>query len=354
MVLLPGNSNLHEEFRRLNTDVYSNDSIVTVPRSFSPIVQTRYLASLFQSARYLGDFIKINDIDLIHTNMEACWVGGLAATYAKKPAICHLRSIGALHPSIVGNLTAVILNTFNDLILSTSNEVKRQYEKAGLNPRKIMTIYNGLNVDIFNPETTTSTLKNELCLEQDKPLIGMIANFDHRKGHHDFVNACAIIHKRHPTAKFVIVGSTSLTADHTYYDNIKEMADNLGLARQLVLLGARNDIPQILKSLDVVVQPSLTEAGPRVPLETMAMERPIVVTDAGGTSEEVINEETGLVVPIGDVKAIANATIRLLSDRGLCKRLGKAGRQRVLKTFTDEICASKIQEVYRQVLNKQI
>jgi glycosyltransferase involved in cell wall biosynthesis len=305
---------------------------------------------LYQSARFLEKFIEANGIDLIHTNMEACWIGGLAAMFSKIPAISHLRCLSALYPAPVGYLTAFMLNTFSNVIISTSQEVKRQYEKAGVHPGKIITVYNGLNADAFNPATTSPTLRQELNLHDDQPLIGLIANFDQRKGHHDFVKACAIVHKRYPDAKFVIAGSTSLTGDFSYYHRIKEMADSEGLSRNLVILGARSDIPQILRSIDVAVQSSLTEAGPRVPLEAMAMECPLVVTDAGGSSEEVVNEKTGLVVPVGDVGAIADATIRLLSDRTLCAEIGKAGRKRVLNMFTEEVYARNIQQVYQQMI----
>ncbi|MHB8111270.1 MAG: glycosyltransferase [Syntrophorhabdaceae bacterium] len=349
-VFLPSDSSLEEAFRKLSVDVFYHHAVVTVPRSFSPVTQTKYLASLYQSARYLSNFIKTNDIDLVHTNMEACWVGGLAATFAKRPAISHLRCLSTLHPSPVGYLTAFMLNRFSTTIISTSDEVKRQYEKAGVHPEKIITIYNGLNANVFNPGKTSPTLRGELNLRDDQPLIGLIANFDYRKGHHDFVKACAIIHKRHPDAKFVIAGSTSLTDNFEYYQSIREMVDHEGLSGNMVFLGARSDIPQILKSLDVVVQSSLTEAGPRVPLEAMAMECPLVVTDAGGSSEEVINEQTGFVVPIGDVGAIAATTMRLLSDPALCAKIGNAGRKRVLRIFTDEVYAQKVQQVYQQIL----
>ena len=103
-------------------------------------------------------------------------------------------------------------------------------------------------------------------------------------------------------------------------------------------------------SLDVVVQPSLTEAGPRVPIEAMAMERPIVVTDVAGNSEEVVNEQTGLVVPVGNVQALSDAILRLLSDADLAQRLGELGRQRVLSMFTEEAYTSKVQQLYEELL----
>jgi glycosyltransferase involved in cell wall biosynthesis len=82
----------------------------------------------------------------------------------------------------------------------------------------------------------------------------------------------------------------------------------------------------------------------------MALERPIVVTDVGGNREEVIDGKTGLVVPVGDVSEMANAIVKLIFEPALAQRIGKAGRERVLNMFRDEIYAQKVQELYNRLL----
>jgi glycosyltransferase involved in cell wall biosynthesis len=350
VVILPGPSVVAEEFAQLQAEVHFDQGIRIVPRTFSPLYQLKFWANMLWSVRRLAHFMIRGGIDLVHVNSEACWIGGFAAKIAKVPIVCHLRGLTVLSPPWVGTLTSVILNKFNRTLIAASDQVERAYVSAGVRPELIQVIYNGLDVSVFDPKRAHPVLRSELAIVNGKPLVGMIANLDPRKGHHDFVAACSLVRERFADVKFVIVGNTRLVNSADYHRQLQQLVVKHDLTTALHFLGLRADIPEVLASLDVVVQPSLTEAGPRVPLEAMAMERPLVVTDAGGNSEEVIDGQTGLVVPVGDVRAIADAIIKLLSDRALARHLGKAGRERVLKMFTDVIHTRQVENVYQNLL----
>lgn len=352
VVLLPSESNVSEEFKRLGAVVHFDPGILTVPRDLAPARQARFWAQTFRSALRIASIIsKTYRIDLVHVNSEACWVGAFAAKIASAPVITHLRGLSVLSPRWVGMTTSKILNGFNRALIATSGHVKRSYVAAGVRPDIVHLVYNGLDVDIFNPRKTAPALRSELGISADEKLIGMIANLDRRKGHHDFIKTCALVRRQIPSTRFVIIGDTIL-GGRDYLEEVRRLINTLGLGGAIQLLGSRRDIPSILASLDVVVQPSLTEAGPRVPLEAMAMERPIVVTDVGGNSEEVVDGKTGIVVPAGDWQAAAKAVIQLLNNHELAGILGKAGRQRVWAKFSDQIYARRIQEIYQSIFEK--
>jgi len=350
VVILPGPSVVAKELSQLQAEVHFDQSIRLVPRTFSPASQLRFWAAMLSSMRRLAYFISKGGIGLVHVNSEACWIGGFAAKIAKVPIVSHLRGLTVLSPPWVGAFTSVILNKFNRTLIATSDQVKWAYLAAGVRPELIRVIYNGLDVTVFDPQRARPVLRSELAIVKGKPLVGMIANLDPRKGHHDFVAACALVRERVADVQFVIVGNTRLVNSTDYHRQVQQLVVKHDLTTAIQFLGLRDDIPEVLASLDVVVQPSLTEAGPRVPLEAMAMERPLVVTDVGGNSEEVIDGETGLVVPVGDVRAIADSTIKLLSDRVLARRLGKAGRKRVMEIFTDVIHTRQVEDVYQNLL----
>jgi glycosyltransferase involved in cell wall biosynthesis len=255
-----------------------------------------------------------------------------------------------LSPPWVARVNTWILSTFNQGLIATSEEVKSAFIESGANPQIVKVIHNGVNIDTFSPLKAQPTLRSELNIKDGQRLVGMIANFDPRKGHHDFIASCPIVQGRMPNTQFVIVGSH---LDKEYYKQMRQRAEQCDLTKVMHFLGLRKDIPNILMSLDVVVQPSLTEAGPRVPIEAMAMERPIVVTDVGGNSEEVVNEQTGLVVPVGDVHALSDAILKVLSDPPLARRLGELGRQRVLSMFTEEAHVCQVQQLYEKLLVTQ-
>jgi glycosyltransferase involved in cell wall biosynthesis len=120
----------------------------------------------------------------------------------------------------------------------------------------------------------------------------------------------------------------------------------LALNDCLSFVPARADVPEVMAALDVLVQPSLTEAGPRAPLEAMAMERPVVGTRIEGTAEEVVDGETGMLVNVRDSDALASAIGTLLDDPDLRKRMGRAGRARIEQHYSLTMTADLMQHVY--------
>jgi glycosyltransferase involved in cell wall biosynthesis len=116
-------------------------------------------------------------------------------------------------------------------------------------------------------------------------------------------------------------------------------------------LGHRDDVPEILAALDVLVHvPSAPEPFGRVVAEAMAVGKPVVAARAGGLPEIVEHEVTGLLVPPGDPSACAAAVLRLLADPALRARLGTAGRRRAEERFDPAAHAERVVAAYREVL----
>jgi glycosyltransferase involved in cell wall biosynthesis len=347
LVILPGPGCIADDFTQMGAEVHYSSGVQTIPRSLSPRTQSKFWATAWTSTRSLASLIRFKDVRLVHTNSEACWTGGFAARLRNVASVTHIRGLSVLSPPWVARLTTWVLSKSNQALIATSEEVKSAFIERGAKPQIFNVIHNGVNIDTFSPRKAQPSLRSQLNIKDGQPLVGMIANFDPRKGHHDFIASCPIVQERMPDTQFVIVGDH---LDKEYYKQMRQRAEQCGLNRVMHFLGPRKDIPNILMSLDVVVQPSLTEAGPRVPIEAMAMERPIVVTDVGGNSEEVVNEQTGLVVPVGDVRALSDAIVKVLSDPPLARRLGELGRQRVLSMFTEEAHVCQIQQLYERLL----
>jgi glycosyltransferase involved in cell wall biosynthesis len=119
------------------------------------------------------------------------------------------------------------------------------------------------------------------------------------------------------------------------------------LQDKIVFTGYRQDIPALMKFMDIVVHASNSpEPFGMVVIEGMAMGKPVVATRAGGPLDIVVDGMTGLLVPVGDAKALAGAVIRLLGEPGLRTRMGVAGRERVEENFCSSIYAEKIGEIY--------
>ncbi len=124
-----------------------------------------------------------------------------------------------------------------------------------------------------------------------------------------------------------------------------------GIDKKTIFTGFRRDIPQLIASMDVVVLPSAIDACSRVLLESMAMQKPLVATNAGGTPEIVQDGITGFLVKPKDPSGMAKCIMKLLQNKSLSEQYGKAGRKRVEEMFTIERNIEETEKVYLELLD---
>jgi glycosyltransferase involved in cell wall biosynthesis len=136
-----------------------------------------------------------------------------------------------------------------------------------------------------------------------------------------------------PEAPFLVVGDAVL-GEQSYADSMRALARESGLDEVMVFTGWREDIPSLIRAMDVLVHSSiLPEPLATVIIEAMALERPVVAARDGGVPEMVVEGETGMMVPPRDVEAMTAAVVTILRDRGLAQRMGEAGRRRAAELF---------------------
>jgi glycosyltransferase involved in cell wall biosynthesis len=192
---------------------------------------------------------------------------------------------------------------------------------------KVNVIRNGIDCDRFRPNPgARSRLRGELGLADDTPLIGIVAALRNEKNHGMLVQSAAKLRSRHPDAHWVIVG------DGPQRSSIEALAAELQIADRIHLLGTRFDTPDILSALDVFTLCSLNEASPVSILESLACGVPVVATNVGSVGETVLEDVTGLLIDSEDIDAMTAGVDRLLRDADLRSRLGRSGRELVLKT----------------------
>lgn len=218
-------------------------------------------------------------------------------------------------------------------------------DRAHAAPDKVVTLYNGIEVDAFSPAGTTQpNLRRAFDLPERAMLIGSVGRLHPAKGFEDLLTAMVDIHRNVPQAYLLIVGDGEL------YDPLQAQVEQLHLTDHVILTGYRADVARILAGLDLFVMASHWEGLPLVVLEAMATGLPVVATAVGGTPEVVVEDVTGLLVPPHDPDALTNAVLRLLRDPGLRQRMGDAGRTRVVEHFTIERMVHKIEGHYEQLL----
>jgi len=193
--------------------------------------------------------------------------------------------------------------------------------------------------------------RSELGIAQEALLTGMIGRFNPRKGIEVLVDAAARLADRHPQVEFLLVGEATGEHELRYITRLRDRILALGLWNRFHIVGARSDVPALMSALDVLVLSSFEEGFGRVIIEAMARSRPVVATDQGGPREIVEDGLTGRLVPPGDAIALACALDQLCCDPELRRRMGEAGRLRVVERFALPQHVRRVTEVYDQLLD---
>ena len=298
----------------------------------------------------MADVIRKDPPQIVHTHLfKSDFHGRFAARLSGVPVVLstlHSCNDWARNPFF--GFTYGMTTRFADRIIAVAEEV-RDYAISHfhLASSRILTITNGVDIHRFeNKKEAALNLRAELGIAPDAPLVGIVARLDPPKDHETFLRAAALVKKTAPDVRFAIVGDGPLR------ESLMKLTADLGLDREVVFCGRRNDIPTVMNALDILVLSSVYEGLPMALLEGMAASRPVVSTAVGGIKGLVVDGQTGLLVPPSDPKAIADACLRLVSDSDLRRCLGQAGYERVKEKYSLDEMYSKTVELYSSLLSR--
>jgi glycosyltransferase involved in cell wall biosynthesis len=151
-----------------------------------------------------------------------------------------------------------------------------------------------------------------------------------------------------PRAHAIIAGGGDLE------DFLKELANEMGIAERVHVLGPRKDVPELMHAIDVFAMPSIWEGFGLVLLEAMAAGRPIVASRVATIPEVVVDGETGILVPAGDPLALAEALATLADQPRLARQYGEAGRERLRSRFSIEKMVGDTELLYRELVDERL
>jgi len=219
---------------------------------------------------------------------------------------------------------------------------------------KMHVVPEGVDPAPFQDRAAGQALRAELGIEPDQALVGTVGRITPWKGQDVFLRAAARLAGDWPQARFVVVGDCISSAaerekDEAFRAHLRDLAEDLGLGARVAFLGHREDIPAVMNALDVFVLPSRQEPFGLVVLEAMAAGRPVVATRAGGVPEIVRHEREALLVEPDDHEGMASAIARLLEDRELAGRLGRAAAERARTEFPLWRFGARFRQVYAQL-----
>jgi len=171
--------------------------------------------------------------------------------------------------------------------------------------------------------------------------IGVLGRLDKLKGQHILLRAVPEVIKQHPNTLFVLAGDET-AGEHGYKEYLLKLCRELDIERYVKYLPFTEDVPRLMSALDIFILPSFSETFGLVVVEAMAMERPIIATNAGGLPEIITNGKTGLLVRPRDATAVAWAIHRVLNDSALRSSLGHLAREEALKRYDFDVCVDSL------------
>lgn len=222
-----------------------------------------------------------------------------------------------------------------DQIVSVAEYSKKHLIEHGVETNKVYVIHNG--IPLLNVDTLAGKVLREAWgIESHEVAFGVVSRLEPIKGIEFLIEAFAEIKPKFPDARFIVIGSGSIT------DKLMTLADNKGLSKVTRFVGYHSDINDCLAALDIFVLPSLAENHSIALLEAMRAKKSIISTDVGGNTESVCNEEEALVIPPANVAALSKALERMLSDKTLRENLADKAKQRFLHKFTSDIMVEQL------------
>jgi glycosyltransferase involved in cell wall biosynthesis len=243
----------------------------------------------------------------------------------------------------------------SDVILSQNQEDMHTAVRERIcTQAKIKFLGNGIDVRHFDraridPQELAAK-RADLGLPSSALVVGFVGRLVREKGVLELLQAAREIIRRVPRARFLFVGPL----DFERPDALKaDIALAHGIADHCVFTGLRNDMPALYALMDVFVLPSHREGFPRSALEASSMSVPCVVTDVRGCREAVEHRENGLLVPRGDVRALSEAILEILTDRDKARQMGARGRQMALERFDELLVFDKVRTEYARLLARK-
>ena len=281
--------------------------------------------------------IKAEKIDVVHTDgPRNTFYAGFAAKLAGIPLVCHVRVVDK--PRFDDKVMTLLSNAF--IFVSKSAQERFSWARDKI-PGQV--IYNGIDVKEFQEYQINSHELKEDNLYNYK--IGCIGRIEEAKGQEYLIRAADKIINEFENVTFIFIGEE----EKSYMSKI--ISETSSIKKNIKFMGYLENPYTVMKHMDLIVLPSLSEGFSRVILESMAMKKPVIATDVGGNPEAVIDGITGFLISPCDPDAISEKVISLLKDRNRRINMGEAGYQRINTLFRLDKNVKQIEKLYDRLLD---
>jgi glycosyltransferase involved in cell wall biosynthesis len=312
----------------------------------------RSMNAFVQQARLARD-VRRQAIDIVHTysfygNVFAIPPGRVSAPVV----VASIRDRGPYLTAMQRRVQRHVCR-LADCVLVNAEAVKSWLVADGYDGSRIVVIPNGVDLSRFAMPADRAQLRHALGMPATVKLVAVVSRLAALKGIEDFIDAAALVARRHDDVRFLVVGEPSPINNRAYVDGLQSRARDRGLTDRVIFTGLRSDVPALLSAVDVSVMPSLNEALSNVLLESMAAGAAVVATDVGGTAEALVDGNNRVLIPPGNPTVMADAIVRLVDDPAYARELGENARRTIRDRYSLDRMVASTETLYDELLSRK-
>lgn len=296
----------------------------------------------------MAEVYKRENLDLLHVHYAIPHATSaiLAAEMLRPMRIPIVTTLHGTDITVVGKEPALFdITKFSiersTLVTAVSDDLRLRTIEEFHPQNEIHRIHNFVDTDFFQRQEVPCRKKMAAC---DETIFVHLSNFRPVKRSYDAVKAFALIHQQDPSCRLLMAGEGPLISE------CRRLASELGVQDKVNFLGKQEDLVTLLCMSDIMLFPSETESFGLAAIEAAAMQIPVIGTLTGGLVEAIRNGETGYLVPVGDVEAMAKFGLELMQNPELRKTIGNNGRKDVVDRFRPEVIIPQYEEVYQKAI----
>lgn len=303
-----------------------------------------------EAARTLTRIARDRQCHLIHTfGIRSNTLAAMMRLVHSIPWVIRLPNVNRYDYAnpLVGSLSHWFNNQLiykADALQVISPQLEAYVQSWEIKPKQIFTIFNGVDVSVFQPRNVTANLREQLGIDWNTFVIGTTGRLDPIKGYDVLIKAFYQLIQKNPNLVLLILG------DGPQKQELLELIDRLGVSKRVMLTGYIESIVPYLQLFDLFVCSSRSEGVPMSVLEAMAMRLPIICTRVGGIESVLGHQREGILIEPDNESAIVNAVCQLVDDHSLRESLASNAYRKALNEFTNEQMAKQVEAMYDRLI----
>jgi len=338
---------LSERLRSVGVEIHVFDPVLlNLNRGFHDL--PRQYAAVRRANQQVYKILHTENVDIVHANtIQGHWNVFLGARRSHIPIVFHAHDIPP--HTMLHRMWILSCLYYCDAIIAVSKAVAGYLRRCGVPQSKINLVY-----PPYDAETLKRGVKKEIkcsTLTVDGlPIIGFSGALSPLKAPHDLIFAAKKLISQGLKARFIFMGFP-IIGDEEYGNETRNLPEKLGIADYVHFIGFQTNPFLWLNLFDVFVITSMQDSCPLVVFEAMDLGKPVIGTNVGGIPEQVLDGETGFIIPENNPTALAEKLQILIKNPSLRHKMGQAGRKRVTSLFEPRKMLAKVLAVYQEILS---